>query len=114
MMEQVKKQMDLINLSFGLESDASLWSMVFKGFDEEVVLISRFEGRDLEAIKILHRFGVIVKENYKDCQVEFTNSGFVVKKTLSTNDLSIIREWSELMYNVSEEMANLVTAGLRG
>jgi hypothetical protein len=108
MMEQIKKQTDLINLSFGLESNASLWSIVFKGFDEEVIFISRFEGKDVEAIKILHKFGVILKGNYKDCQMELTHSGLVVKKTLPTNDLSIIREWAELMYNVREEMANLV------
>lgn len=107
-MEQVKTQMDLVNLSFGLESNASLWSIVFKGFDEEVVLISRFEGSELEATRILHRYGIILRGNYKDCQLEFTNSGLIIKKTLPTNDLSIIRKWSELMYNIREEVASLI------
>lgn len=108
-----KKRMDLINLSFGLESNASLWSIVFKGFDEEVVLLSKFEGKDIEAITILHRFGTILKGNYKDCQMEFTSSGLIVKKTLPTNDVSIIRQWAELMYNVREEMASLLATQLR-
>jgi len=113
-MERIRKHVDLINLSFALESNASLWSIVFKGFDEEVVLISRFEGKDIEAIKILHRFGTIINNgNYKDCQMEFTSSGFIVKKTLLTNDISIIRQWAELMYSVREEMASLLSTQIK-
>jgi len=111
-MGQIKIHMDLINLSFGLESNVSLWSIVFKGFDEEVVFISRFEGKDLEAIEILHRFGTILKGNYKDCEMEFTNLGLIVKKLLPTNDISIIRQWAELMYSVRGEMASLLATKL--
>ena len=112
-MGQITKSMDLINLSFGLESNASLWSIVFKGFDEEVVLISRFEGKDIEAIDILHRFGTILKGNFKDYLMEFTSSGLIVKKVLPTNDVSIIRQWAELMYSVREEMTSLLDTQLR-
>jgi hypothetical protein len=107
-MGQINKRMDLINLSFGLESNASLWSIVFKGFDEEVVLISRFEGKDIETIEILHRFGTMLKGNYRDYQMELTSSGLIVKKTLPTNDVSIIRQWAELMCSVREEMTSLM------
>jgi hypothetical protein len=107
-MEQIKKRADLINLSFGLESNTSLWSIVFKGFDEEVVLISMFEGKDPDAIQMLHRFGDIIGKNYKDCLVEITDSGLTIKKPLPTNDLSVIRQWAELMHNIREEIASLV------
>lgn len=107
-MKQPNKEVDFIRLSFGLDSNASLWNVVFEGFDQEVVLVSRFEGRELEAIRILYRFGAIIEKKYKDCQVEPTGSGLLIKKKLPTNDLSLIREWTELMCNIREEMTSLV------
>lgn len=111
-MKQPNKQTDLIKLSFGLDSNASLWNVVFEGFDQEVVLVSRFEGKELEAIRILYRFGSIIEKKYMDCKVEPTGSGLLIKKKLPTNDLSIIRQWTELMYNIREEMTSLVTKEL--
>ncbi len=108
-MKQPEKQADFIKLSFGLDSNASLWNVVFEGFDQEVVLVSKFEGREIDAIRILYRFGAILGERYKDCQVKPTGSGLLIKKKLPTNDLSIIRQWTELMYSIREEMASLVT-----
>ncbi|MGQ0793647.1 MAG: hypothetical protein ACT4NX_06095 [Deltaproteobacteria bacterium] len=107
-MTREKKRRELIRLTFNLESDASLWSVVFKGFDEEVVLMSRFEGRNLEAIRTLHRFGIMIEKQYQGCKVEIDRMGLVIKKTLLTNDLAVIRNWTELMYSVREEMANIV------
>jgi hypothetical protein len=109
-MNQTKrlKQSDFIDLSFSLESQAPLWNIVFEGFDQEVVLVSRFEGKYVEAIRILYRFGAILEEKYKDCEVEPTSSGLVIKKRFPTNDLSLIREWTELMYKIREEMTELV------
>jgi hypothetical protein len=112
-MNQLNRQPDFINLTFGLESQASLWNIVFEGFDQEVVLISRFEGKDIEAIRILYRFGAIVEDKYKDCQVEPTGIGLEIKKKLPTNDLAIIRQWTELMYSIREEMANLLSDELK-
>ncbi len=107
-MANLESRLDLVDLSFGLESNASLWSIVFKGFDEEVTLISRFEGRKEESIKTIQRFGAILNGNYDNFQVVLTNSGIVIKKTLPTTDLSFIREWSELMYKIKEEMLNII------
>jgi hypothetical protein len=100
--------LDLVDLSFGLESDASLWSVVFKGFDEEVTFVSRFDGREEASIKAIHRFGNIISGNYDNFQVELTNSGILIKKTLPTNDISKIREWSELMHNIKDEMVSII------
>jgi hypothetical protein len=105
-------KMDSIKLSFGLDSNASLWNVVFEGFDQEVVLVSRFEGKELDAIRILYRFGAIIEKKYKGCQVEPTGSGLLIKKKLPTNDLSMIREWTELMWTIREEMTGLVNKEL--
>ncbi|MBI2486981.1 MAG: hypothetical protein HYW01_08490 [Deltaproteobacteria bacterium] len=107
-MKQPNKEVDFIKLSFGLDSNAGLWNVVFEGFDQEVILVSRFEGKELEAIRILYRFGAIIEKKYKDCQVEPTGSGLLIKKKLPTNDLSLIREWTELMCNIREEMTSIV------
>ncbi len=108
MMANLNSKLDLVDLSFGLESNTSLWSIVFKGFDEEVTLISRFQGSEQWSIETLQRFGNIIMEKYRDCTVELTKSGIVIKKTLPTNDLTIIREWSELMHHIKEEMVNII------
>ncbi|MGH7910049.1 MAG: hypothetical protein ACRENW_09415 [Thermodesulfobacteriota bacterium] len=104
----MNSKLDLVDLSFGLESNTSLWGIVFKGFDEEVTLISRFQGGEQCSIETLQRFGNIIMEKYRDCTVELTKSGIVIKKNLPTNDLTIIREWSELMYHIKEEIANII------
>lgn len=109
----INKQFNFVTLSFDLDSNSTLWNIVFEGFDQEVVLVSKFEGRDLEAIKILLRFGDILRQKYKDCQVEFTGSGLAIKKKFPKNDLSVIRKWSELMYDVREEMSSLVATKLK-
>lgn len=107
-MGQTKKQADFIKLSFALESSSTLWNIVFEGFDQEIVLVSRFEGKELEAIKVLIRFGTILRRKHEDCQVEFTSSGLMIKKNFPKNDIALIREWSELMYDVREEMSGLI------
>ena len=104
----MSSKLDVVDLSFGLESNASLWSIVFKGFDEEVTLISRFQGSEQLSVETLQRFGNIIMEKYRDCSVELTKSGIVIKKTLPTNDLTIIREWSELMHHIKEEVVNII------
>lgn len=108
MTANLNSKLDVVDLSFGLESNASLWSIVFKGFDEEVTLISRFQGSGQLSVETLQRFGNIIMEKYRDCSVELTKSGIVIKKTLSTNDLTIIREWSELMHHIKDEMVNII------
>ena len=107
-MEQIQAKVNPISLSFGLESNSTLWNIVFDGFDQEVVLISRFEGKDPISIEILYKFGEIIKRNYPDCQVEPTDTGLSIKKYFPFNDISLIREWSELMGKVREEIVCLI------
>ncbi len=95
---------DSIGLSFSMESSASLWNIIFEGFDQEVVLISRFVGRDNSAVAALYKFAVILDKRYKDCKVSATASGIDIKKSLPENDLSVIGEWTCLMENIREEM----------
>jgi hypothetical protein len=107
-MEQIGDKSNLITLSFGLESDASLWNTIFEGFDQDVVLISRFEGKEKVAINLLYRFGEIITKNYPSCKVEHTESGLLIKKALPKNDPSVIRDWSELMTSIRGEMLSLI------
>ena len=107
-MEEAQVNFDPVSLSFGLESNSTLWNIVFDGFDQETVLISRFEGKDPISIQILYRFGEIIKRDYPECQIEPINTGLSIKKHFPFNDISLIREWSELMGRVREEITGLI------
>lgn len=91
-----------------MESGASLWNIIFEGFDQEVVLVSKFVGRDLSAVATLYQFGTILGRKYKDCKVAVTSSGIEIKKSLPENDLLLIREWTGLMEIIREEMIKFV------
>lgn len=102
------KEPDRITLSFGMESGASLWSLVFEGFDQEIVLVSRFSGADGGTVKALYSFGAKINESYKDCRVKPTRTGIEIRKTLPENDALVISEWMGLMKNVRDEILMLV------
>lgn len=100
---------DSIALTFGMESSASLWNVIFEGFDQEVILVSRFVGRDERAVSTLYKFGNIIGRKYKDCKVKTTRSGIEIKKPLSGNDISLVNEWTCLMENIREEMTKFIS-----
>lgn len=99
---------DLIKLSFGVESSAGLWNIIFEGFDQDITLVSRFEGRDPKSRDLLKRFARILKKKYPGCLVEPAESGLSIKKSFPKNDISEVRAWSDLMTSVREEMLNLI------
>ncbi len=113
-MQKDKGREDLIGLSFGMESSASLWNIIFEGFDQEVVLVSKFVGRDRSAVSTLYKFGTILGNKYKDCRVAATTSGIEIKKSLPKNDLSLISEWTALMENIREEMTKFLPGSRMG
>ncbi|MFI5322860.1 MAG: hypothetical protein ACHQ6U_04875 [Thermodesulfobacteriota bacterium] len=98
----------MIELTFGMESSASLWNVIFEGFDQEVILVSRFVGKDTSAINTLYKFGNILGKEYKDCYVKMTFTGIEIKKPLPKNDFSLVNEWTGLMENVREEIAKFI------
>jgi len=98
----------LIALSFGMESSASLWNVIFEGFDQEVVLVSRFAGTDGRVVSALYEFGDIIGKNYKDCKVRATRNGIEIRKPLPGNDVSLVNEWTGLMESIKEEIAKFV------
>jgi len=108
-MQEIVEKSCPIKLSFGMESSSSLWNIVFEGFDQDMVLISKFEGNDPKAINILNRFGEILGEKYSDCIVVTSKRGLLIKKLFHKNDLSKISQWSELMNNIREEIVLLLT-----
>jgi hypothetical protein len=103
---------EFIALTFGMESSASLWNVIFEGFDQEVVLVSRFAGRDERIVSALYEFGDIIGRNYKDCKVRATRTGIEIKKPLPGNDVSLVNEWTGLMENIREEMTKFIPDGV--
>jgi len=98
----------LIALTFGMESSASLWNIIFEGFDQEVVLVSRFSGSNGRAVSTLYEFGDIIGKNYKDCKVKTTRTGIEIKKPLPGNDVSLVNEWTCLMESIRDEMTKCI------
>jgi hypothetical protein len=97
-----------IDLTFWMESSASLWNVIFEGFDQEVVLVSRFSGNDSSATNTLYKFGNIIGKQYKDCCVKTTGTGIEIKKYLPKNDSSLVNEWTGLMENIREEITKFL------
>ena len=103
-MQKEVNQSDLIDLSFAMESSASLWNVIFEGFDQEVVLVSKFTGNEPIAVNTLYRFGYLICERYKKCQVEPKEAGIEIRKALPENDLELLSGWTHLMESVRDEM----------
>lgn len=103
-MEKDISQSDSIDLSFAMEASSSLWNLIFEGFDQEVVLVSKFVGNDPAAVNRLYKFADILSKRYKDCRVEVKEKGIVIRKLLPENDLSLVHQWTELMQSMRREM----------
>lgn len=104
-MGKESSQSDSIDLSFGMESSVSLWNHIFEGFDQEVVLVSKFVGKDPGSVDRLYKFGSILSKKYKGCKIEVKDRGIVIKKLLPTNDLSVVHQWTDLMKSIRREIA---------
>jgi hypothetical protein len=98
----------LIDLKFSMESSGTLWNVIFEGFDQEVVLVSKFTGREPKAVNALYRFGFLICERYKECRVEPKDSGIEIRKSLPENDFELVGQWTKLMECVREEMTSLM------
>jgi len=99
---------ELIDLSFTMESRASIWDVIYDGFDQEVILVSKFIGSQPKAVKTLYRFGYLISERYKDCEVIPKRSGIEIRKSLPEDDSELIGQWTTLMKNVREEMTTIM------
>ncbi len=112
-MPQDKYGHELIGLTFGMESSASLWNVIFEGFDQEVVLVSKFSGSDDRVVSTLYEFGDIIVRNYKDCKVKATRTGIEIKKPFPKNDASLVNEWTVLMESIRDEMTKFIPGASR-
>ena len=99
-----KKDQENVVLSFHMESSATLWNRIFEGFSSEMVLVSRFEGKDRKALEILYRFGSMVTKKYGKCAVEPRVYGIVIKKDVSDETEETINEWMSLMRKLHSEI----------
>ena len=101
---------DLIDLTFSMEASGTLWNLIFEGFDQDVVLVSKFRGRDPKAVNALYRFGFMICERYKDCRVEPKESGIEIRKSFPENDFEVVGQWTKLMESVKDEMTSFMPA----
>ena len=99
-----KKDQENVVLSFHMESSATLWNRIFEGFSSEMVLVSRFEGKDRKALEILYRFGSMVAKRHGKCAVEPRVYGIVIKKDVSDETEEMINEWMDLMRKLHREI----------
>jgi len=107
-MRKEQGRLGLIDLKFSMESSGTLWNVIFEGFDQEVVLVSKFTGREPKAVNALYRFGFLICERYKECRVEPKDSGIEIRKSLPENDFELVGQWTKLMESVREEMTSLM------
>ena len=95
-----------INLAFSLEASATLWNRIFEGFESDITLVSRFEGNNKEAIRLLYKFGSLIRKKYKKCMVEPKNYGIVIKTSVDESEREFIDEWINLMRSLQTDMIN--------
>ena len=95
-----------INLAFSLEASATLWNRIFEGFESDTVLVSRFEGSNQRAIKLLYKFGALIQKKHKKCRVEPKKYGIVIKTEVDERQSEVIDGWIDLMKNLKTEMIN--------
>ena len=103
-----KKDPENVVLSFHMESSATLWNRIFEGFSSEMVLVSRFEGKNKKALEILYRFGSLVAQRYGKCAVEPRVYGIVIKKDVSDETEETINEWMDLMRKLRHEIIEVL------
>ena len=99
--------MEIVNLTFAMESSSGLWNRIFEGFDQDMVLTSRFEGDSHKTINTLYKFGSLLRDKYKNCSVEPREYGIVIKRQIDEKDTEKVNEWIELMKSVREEVVKL-------
>ena len=85
-----------------------MWNRIFEGFSSEMVLVSRFEGKDRKALEILYRFGSMVVERYAKCAVEPRVYGIVIKKDVSDETEETVNEWMDLMRTLRREIIGVL------
>lgn len=102
------KDPESIVLSFHMESSATLWNRIFEGFSSEMVLVSRFEGRDRKALEVLYRFGSMVAERHGECAVEPRVYGIVIKKDVSGETEETVNGWMDLMRRLHREIIGVL------
>ena len=102
------KDPESIVLSFHMESSATLWNRIFEGFSSEMVLVSRFEGRDRKALEVLYRFASMVAERHGECAVEPKVYGIVIKKDVSDETEETVNGWMDLMRRLHREIIGVL------
>lgn len=99
---------ECIDLSFHLESTATLWNRIFEGFESDVTLVSRFETKDKKSLQLLYRFGSMIQKKFTNCKVEPKSYGIVIIRDIDEDQKEFISEWINLMKSLKCEITDCI------
>jgi len=97
-----------VTLSFGMESDSSLWNVVFPGFDDQALLTARLSSTDPRAVGLMHRFATIVARRSSRCHVAATEDGLLLTKVVRLGDDEAIGRWTAMAKSLHAELEALL------
>lgn len=90
-----------------MESRSTLWNVIFEGFDQEVILVTRLYSSSPKNIHILQNFAVKIQYRFKDCLIDIVDNGIVIKKLLPNNDVGLVNKWENLMIDIKNNICEL-------
>ncbi len=90
-----------------MESRSTLWNVIFEGFDQEVILVTRLYGTSNKTVNILQNFAVKIQNKFKDCAIDIVDNGIVIRKLLPKNDVILVNKWENLMIDLKESICQL-------
>lgn len=96
-----------VRISFSMESRSTLWNVIFEGFDQEVILVTRLYSNNTNTVTILQNFAFKIHNRFKDCAVELVDNGIVIRKLLPKNDITLVNKWENLMIDLRDNICEI-------
>ena len=99
-----------VTLTFVMESESSLWNVVFPGFDDRAVLTATLSSADHGAVELLHRLATLLsRRNRVWWDVARTKDGLLLTRDVRLGNEEEIKRWTALIKSMREELEELVT-----
>lgn len=96
-----------VRITFSMESRSTLWNVIFEGFDQEVILVTRLHSTSIRTVNILKNFAVKIQNRFKDCAVDIEANGIVIRKLLPKNDITLVNKWENLMIDLKDNICEI-------
>lgn len=90
-----------------MESRSTLWNVIFEGFDQEVILVTRLYATSARTVNILQNFAVKIQNRFKDCAIDIVDNGIVIRKLLPKNDVALVNKWENLMIDLKDTICDI-------